>query len=289
MDLPTPTHLRLASLPALALGVGLALAGVPAQAAPPASAPEPAPMPDPGGEAQGDELDPAQERAREAYARGTQLYNEAKFSEALAAFQEAATLFASPDFQFNIAKCYERLGDFEEAVRHYEIYLRTTDDPSDRAVIEASIADLKRRIADGELEPPPEVAPEPSKPPGRALIITGGALLGVGVGVGVAGGLAFGLMVSRDNTTLGGVLDGNPDKLTFAEAKTLADRARGNQTLEVVMVSVGGAVAITGVALLAVGLKQKKSGSAPQTTAASLRVAPTWSSTSAGLVLGGSF
>ena len=275
--------IKLPLQPIATLAACLALAPTPAWATQPAG--EPAEQPT--------KQDDAQARARAAYQRGTKLYNEGKFEEALAAFQEAATRYASPDFQFNIAKCYERLGDHEEAIRHYEIYLRTAEDPPDRAVVENSIADLERRIAEEaeqeeeEEEDAPEPKPEPEpEAPGRALIISGGVLLGVGAALGLGGGLGFGLQVSRDNATLGEVLDGNPGGLTFDDADAIADRARTNQTLEFVMVGLGGAVAITGVALLAAGMaKKNKSPGA----AAKLRVAPSLARGGAGLIVQGSF
>lgn len=277
---------RLISIPISLLCSVLALAPVQVAAAP-AKQPEPAPSED---EAPPDE-DPNYTRAVEAYRLGTELYNDARFEEALAAFQEAATLYASPDFQFNIAKCYERLGKYEEAIRSYETYLRTAEDSGDTAVIEASIADLKRRIeerdaaAQKDPEPGPEPEPGPSNP-GRKLVITGGVLLGVGAAVALGGGLGFGIPVSRDNATLGEVLDDNPDGLTFAQADEIANGARLNQTLELVMIGVGGALVVTGAALLGVGMAKNKKAKA---TTARLRVAPTWGRTGAGLSLSGSF
>ena len=241
--------------------------------------------------------DENRQRAIEAYQRGTQLYNEAKFEEALDAFEEAATLYASPDFQFNIGKCYERLGEYEQAIHHYEIYLRTAGDTPDAAVIRASIEDLEKRIAEAEAQAEAEAEaeankqppPTEDKPTGKPLIITGGALIGLGVAAGLGGGLAFGLQVARDNNTLGDVLSTNPDNLTFAEAEAIADEARLNQTLEVVMIGVGGAIAVTGIALLAVGLKQKKRSAAPSEASARVQIAPTWTQRGAGLLIRGSF
>ncbi|KIG16550.1 Thiol-disulfide isomerase [Enhygromyxa salina] len=235
------------------------------------------------------------ERAVEAYRRGTELYNDAKFEEALEAFQEAATLYASPDFQFNIAKCYERLGKLEEAVRHYQTYLRTAEDSGDRAVVESTVEDLERRIEEEKNRPDPNPEPEPilepelDENPGRKLVIAGGALLGVGVAVGLGGGLGFGIAVAGDNGKLGDVLNGNPERLTFAEADEIATRASRNQTLELVMIGAGGALAITGAALLAVGLSKNKKAKNAAGPAARLSVSPMWSRTGGGLTLQGSF
>jgi tetratricopeptide (TPR) repeat protein len=271
-----------------ALGGVLAFAPVHVTAAPPKQ-----PEPEPSAEDEPPPEDPNIERAREAYRQGTELYNAAKFEEALQAFQEAATLYASPDFQFNIAKCYERLGKYEEAIRSYETYLRTAEDDSDHAVVQASIEDLKRRIAErdaaAQKDPEPDPDPQPDdkpKHPGRALIITGGVLLGAGVVFAVAGGLANGLPVSNKNKQLGEVLDTNPDGLTFGEANTLANDARKLQTLEIVNIAIGSAIAVTGAALLGVGMaKKKKAGK----TTAQFQVAPSWGRSSVGLTLSGRF
>lgn len=275
---------RLITIPVSLLCSALVLAPVQVTAAPPKQT-----EPPPSEEEAAPEEDPNFQRAVEAYRRGTELYNAAKFDEALEAFQEAATLYASPDFQFNIAKCYERLNKYEEAIRSYELYLRTAEDTGDSAVVEASIADLKRRIeerdAAAENEPEPEPEPTgPTKPPGRTLVLTGGVLLGVGAAVALVGGLAFGIPVSSKNATLGEVLDDNPDGLTFAEADKIADAARSSQTIELVMIGVGGALVLTGAVLLGVGMSKNK-----KAKTARLQVAPTWGRNGAGLSLSGSF
>jgi tetratricopeptide (TPR) repeat protein len=277
---------RHTNIPISLLCSALALAPVQVVAAPPKQ-PEEAPAED-----EAPPEDPNYERAVEAYRRGTELYNEAKFREALESFQEAATLYASPDFQFNIAKCYERLGEYENAIRSYELYLRTAEDSGDRAVIEASIADLQRRIeerdaAEKEPDPDPQPQPDSKKKPGRTLIIVGGTLTGVGAVFAIAGGLANGIPVSNNNKKLGEVLDGgNPDGLTFDQANALADDARRLQTLEIVNVAIGSAILVTGVALLGVGLAKKKKAAA---ATARFQVAPSWGRSGVGLTLSGSF
>jgi tetratricopeptide (TPR) repeat protein len=274
---------RFTTIPISLLCSALALAPVQVTAAPPKE-PEAEPAEDEPPD------DPNYERAVEAYRRGTELYNEAKFREALESFQEAATLYASPDFQFNIAKCYERLGEYENAIRSYELYLRTAEDSGDRAVVEASIADLKDRLekeraAAAQKDPEPEPDTGPTKPPGRALVITGGVLLGVGAVFALAGGLANGIPVSRNNKQLGDVLEGgNPDNLTFDEANTLAADARKLQTLEIVNIAIGSAIAVTGAALLGVGMAKNK-----KAKTARLQVAPSWGRSGVGLTLSGRF
>ncbi len=67
---------------------------------------------------------------------------------------------------------------------------------------------------------------------------------------------------------------------------TLSALIARNQTIELVSIGVGGALAVTGAALLAVGLsKNKKAAGA----AARLQLSPTWARTGAGLILRGDF
>lgn len=248
-------------------------------------------------QASAEEMEDEQRRQRaiEADARGSELYSAGKFAEALTAFEEAATLYASPEFQFNIARCYERLGAFEQAIHHYDLYLRTAEDPPDRAVIEDSIADLERRLADearAEAKPAPEPVPaplpiEPTDPPGRGLSIAGASVLGIGAALGLGGGLGYGLHLNRDNRSVQAVLEGNPSGLTFAETEQLAARARRSRTISLALAGAGGALALTGAALLAVGMRRR--AAARTRTSARLHLVPSGSPEGVGLILSGQF
>src|SRR5690606_21974625 len=122
--------------------------------------------------------------------------------------------------------------------------------------------------------------------PGRALIITGGVLTGVGVVlVGVGAGV-FGSQAGQISNKLDDVYAGNPDRVTLEEARQLDADGRAAELNQIVMISLGSAVAVTGVALLAVGLVKKKNGSKKKETPT---VTPTAGPEGAGLMIRGRF
>src|SRR5690606_12007466 len=214
---------------------------------------------------------PQLQRAMQAYERGVRNYNEARYEEALADFQEASTLFASPDFQYNIVQCYEKLDKPEEAIRAFETYLRAKPEASDRANVEDRIRRLRERqemLAAGQTPPPPAAdppAPQPETPrddtpknPGRALVIAGAALSGVGVGLALGAGIGFGVQAKQRSDDLKALQSGdNPDDLTFEDAQALEDEGQRFEVLQIAMAAAGGVVAVTGIALLALGLRKK--------------------------------
>lgn len=258
-------------------------AAAPADVAPPGMAPTEPPR-----------QDPQLERAMESYELGKKAYNAARYEDALGHFQEAATRYASPDFQYNIGLCYERLNKPDEAIRAFRTYLRAKPDADDRANVEDRIFQLERELerakaeANGEPMPPePDPDPGPTEPPkpSRPFIITGAVLTGVGAALALGGGIGFGVAAADRSASVDEVNDGNPQGLTFAEVQTLDDEGRRFETFQIVTAAAGAAVAVTGVALLAIGLKRKKAAQASP----SATLVPTWTGRSAGLSLQGRF
>lgn len=227
-------------------------------------------------------------RAREAYERGRILFQAEEYEDAIGAFEEAAALFASPDFQFNLALCHERLKNYDAAIRHYKAYLATESATVDTTQTEARIAALQdlaqrekerkqeeaeaekkrieeeaRREAQAQAEAERAQTPPPAEPtdanPGRSKIIAGASLLGVGVGVGAGGGLGFGLAVNQNNADLEQAQDAaSSNPLTFAEAQAIEREGKRLQRLELITIGVGGAVALGGAVLLTLGLVEKR-------------------------------
>jgi tetratricopeptide (TPR) repeat protein len=238
--------------------------------------------------------DPQLERAMKAYELGQAAYNAADYDAALGHFQEAASLYGSPDFQYNIGLCYEKLDKPEEAIRAFEVYLRAKPTAEDRAQVEDRIAEQRERLAtkqqggsddasDGDDRDPPP--PPPGKNDGRALVISGAVLLGVGAALGLAGGIGFGVAAKRRSDDLDDVQSGgNPGDVTFAEAQDLESEGKRFETLQIATAAVGAAIGITGVVLLAIGLKRKQAAGA-----SALRFSPHLGKGTAGLSLGGRF
>src|SRR5574342_658334 len=60
--------------------------------------------------------------AKARFKRGTDLYRQARYREAIAEFQAAYKLRPHGVLQFNIAQCYEKLGDIPAALTSYHAY-----------------------------------------------------------------------------------------------------------------------------------------------------------------------
>jgi hypothetical protein len=81
-------------------------------------------------------------QARDHYMAGKRLYDAGAYQQAIGEFTAADQLSPSGMNDFNIAFCYEKLGDASNAVAHYQAYLTRVPDAQNRAAVEASIAKL---------------------------------------------------------------------------------------------------------------------------------------------------
>jgi tetratricopeptide (TPR) repeat protein len=245
-------------------------------------------------------------RAMAAYERGTKNYNRAQYEEALADFTEAASLYASPDFQYNIGLCYEKLGEYDEAIRAFSTYLRAKPNAEDRPNVENRIQMLRqaleqreREAEDAEATPVAEPSPQPPSEParpvddapppvtdaGRPLIVSGAALAGVGAAVALGGGIAFGVLAGRRSAAVDEVqTGGNPEELSFDETRELEREGKRFEGIQIGMVAGGAVVAVTGAVLLALGLRKRQAAAGAQA-----RLAPALGPGTAGLVLTGRF
>ncbi len=133
-----------------------------------------------------DTTDPDQ-RARELFLLGDDLYAQGRYEEALVAFEEAYELSERPLLLFNIANAQERSGHWEDAIVSLRAYLPHAEE-AERARIESRIASLERRVArlqqqergmgeDSDAPPPPE----PPNVVVPVILAGGGALLAGGV------------------------------------------------------------------------------------------------------------
>ncbi|MEM6993422.1 MAG: tetratricopeptide repeat protein [Myxococcota bacterium] len=236
---------------------------------------EPAPLPDVTEvpDAETPDEDPMLKQAMDAYERGTANFNAEHYETALSDFKEAASLYASADFQYNIARCYEELGKHEEAVRAFETYLKAKPDADDRAAVENRIKLLEKLIEEerkrkeqeakgGKTVVVKEVGEDRTakrQRMARPLIISGAVLAGVGVLVAAGGGLGFGLAAKSRSDALETIqTGGNPEDSTFDDAQTLADDGQRFETIQIAMLAAGGGVAGIGAGLLGVGVSFKK-------------------------------
>jgi hypothetical protein len=83
--------------------------------------------------------------AREAYARGQELFREGRFAEAEAAFRDAYETIPLPVVLLGIAESQERQNNPVGTVETLQLYLAERGDAPDRAQIEERIAELRQR------------------------------------------------------------------------------------------------------------------------------------------------
>lgn len=84
-------------------------------------------------------------KAREAYARGQQLFRQGDFVAAQASFQDAYRAVPNPIVLLSIAECQVRTEHFGDAVTSLNQYLTERPTAPDKAQVEAQIAKLKEK------------------------------------------------------------------------------------------------------------------------------------------------
>lgn len=120
------------------------------------------------------------ELAKRHFAAGVALYEKGtkdpkNYRAALEEFLKAKELAPSLwKFDYNVAKCHDRLENFDEAIGYYEGYLEHERNPIDRKDVEDRVKVLKARLtARKSVEAPPQVdlrppvlpPPPPASPP----------------------------------------------------------------------------------------------------------------------------
>ncbi|MCE9669899.1 PEGA domain-containing protein [Myxococcus stipitatus] len=103
----------------------------------------------------------ARAAARRAFERGSRLYQQARYAEAAAAFEEAHSRAPNGVSLYNLGQCYEKLGELEKALTSYREYLRLEPKATDREGVEQRIADLDARF-EAMRRPLVTVASEPA-------------------------------------------------------------------------------------------------------------------------------
>jgi tetratricopeptide (TPR) repeat protein len=136
-----------------------------------------------GGLTEAAEADPDTEVAQRLFHEGVAAYGAHDYAHALDKFEEARRLKPLPAFDFNIARCHDRLGHAQPALDAYQRYLAAAPDAPDAPEVRARIEVLRARI-----EPVPSTAPVPERPTRRwaapiAVGVVGVALLGTGGGL----------------------------------------------------------------------------------------------------------
>jgi tetratricopeptide (TPR) repeat protein len=90
--------------------------------------------------------------ARGHFEAGRVYFGRGEWRRALEEFRAAARDLDRPEFDYNIAKSYDRLGDAARAVDYYRRYLAKRPDAADRAEVEQNVAALRARVGELVLE-----------------------------------------------------------------------------------------------------------------------------------------
>jgi tetratricopeptide (TPR) repeat protein len=94
-----------------------------------------------------------EEAARKSFERAQTYYKLQEYEKALAAYKEAYLLFHSPALLFNMAQCQRLLGDYQAALRSYELFLAEAPETAYRQEIEERIEGLRALLAQPEAAP----------------------------------------------------------------------------------------------------------------------------------------
>jgi tetratricopeptide (TPR) repeat protein len=89
----------------------------------------------------------AEPGARELYEQGARAYREARYEEAIELMLRAHRLEPHAELNYDLGRAYEGAGDLERAIASFREYLRLAPHAKDRAVVEARIQNLERRVA----------------------------------------------------------------------------------------------------------------------------------------------
>ncbi len=89
------------------------------------------------------------DRARSLFQEGNAAYNAGRFQEAAEKMKGAWELTRAPELAFNVGRAYERMSEYDQAIRFFRIYLRRGEPSAEeRTDVQARIAalrDAKRR------------------------------------------------------------------------------------------------------------------------------------------------
>jgi tetratricopeptide (TPR) repeat protein len=212
------------------------------------------------------EADPDAEIAQRHFVRGSQYYAAMDYPHALEEFEAARNVKPLPAFDFNIARCYDRMERFSEARAAYQRYLSSSPPPDDAGEVQRRIEVLDARIAaatspsaaSAAVSPAPAaVAPQPA--PAQTSSRSGAKIAGVVIAaLGVAAlatGIAFAIEAQQASDDMS-ALDRAMPKVMFDPQRDQAGKT--DQLAAEVLLSIGAAAAVAGTVVALVGWRAER-------------------------------
>ncbi len=223
-------------------------------------------------------------RITELNESGARAYADRNYRAAIEKFVEAYAIDHDPNLLFNLARCYEKLGDVPAAIEKYEAFVAAPGaDTQGRVKANVSLAELKQLRDQGGTDPgnAGPSSSEPSSPAADSVARSCSSsrdplpwlTLGAGVVVAGVGGTlyALGAHDHAQVTTSPGY--GDPSvvsAMTRAEAQSYVDSGTTKKVIGGIGLGLGGALIATSVVLFVTGKPESPSS----TEAARLTVAP---------------
>ncbi len=91
-----------------------------------------------------------QERAKGYFVSGSESFKSEDYRQAIEQFRKAFDIVRSPEILYNIGRCHEELKEAEDAVYHYELYMRFYPTSGEAEDVERRIAALRESQEKGE-------------------------------------------------------------------------------------------------------------------------------------------
>lgn len=194
----------------------------------------------------------AQEEAPAAYTRliqsAAKKYNAKDYAGAISDFEKAYSVYPEPDVIYNIARVYEKMGNFQKAVAHYDQFVNLPDielaarqDALARGKALREVLELREPKPPAPVEPPvAKLEPTPAAPAPKEVSRVPEIALGVASASALVAGGVFALLTSSANESF-------EDAQTLEQRRDAADQGRAYAlTSDVLWVS-GAALGLAGV------------------------------------------
>ena len=211
---------------------------------------------------------PKDATARERLVQGNKHYHVHELEQAIEDYKAGALAEDAPVFHYNLGQCYRQLGNYQEAIWHYERFLARVDLKSDVAVsVQEFVTQMKAELDKKAMsQPPTEPAadaakPAPVEPPKPVMTPTptptlppvpptpreqrwyDDSLGWVATGVGAVG-LGLGSYLIVDAHRISSDADNEPTQST---RDAMRDKASSRQLVGVISTLGGAAVLASGV------------------------------------------